>query len=74
MARTMKTKSRGIKDIVLIITHIMQMLETLNNNANIFKGIIIGQTLWIRLETVKILKWEMQHEIHNLMDGLNRQS
>lgn len=50
------------------------MLETLNNNANIFKGIIIGQTLWIRLETVKILKWEIQHEIHNLMDGLNRQS
>lgn len=50
------------------------MLENLNNNANIFKGIIIGQTLWIRLETIKILKCEIQYEIHNLMDGLNRQS
>lgn len=29
------------------------MLETLNNNVNIFKGIITGQTLWIRLETIK---------------------
>lgn len=53
MAKTMKTKSRGTKDIVFIKTHILQMLETLNNNINIFKGIIIGQTLWIRLETIK---------------------
>lgn len=32
------------------------MLETLNNNVNIFKGIITGHTLWIRLETIKILR------------------